>query len=632
MFYIPRIKFLRITQSLDEKAVLQLALLFLLALCGNAQALQITGEQVTAGAGRQVSVRIMAGEYEDKEITATMFTLHYSADYFTLTDVESLFFAPIISYGELTYNTPLVYNTTVTDKEAATMAAAFAMDPGTPSTLATFTFTVSDETPVGEYPITITASTIYNKLDIDLTTTEEGNILPLFVYYEYPYKGQDFLNYNTSGDPGGADYDAETVDGLITVVADDLVSLTVSNGENGEITPRGVVNVALNSKPVFTLTPDIGYEAAVTITEGNCTGTLDGNTYTLDAVTEDCSLAATFTQKSLTITSSAESGGTISPEGETTVAGGEEQAFTLTADEGYSLARVDITEGSCTGTLDSTTFTLDPVDDDCTIVAYFSDTSYTLTSSAGDGGTITPEGDSTVVAGSVPTYTVTPDTGYDLSNVSVTAGDCTGTLSGTTYTFDPIPGDCTLAATFSLQTFTITANAGDNGTISPNGDNTVTYGTKPIFTLTPDSGYAVSNVSVTAGDYTGTLSGTLYTLDAVTDDCTIVASFLDNIYTITTSADTGGTITPYGESSVVKGSAPNYTLIPERGYKITGVAITDGECTGTLNGDIFTLEPVEDDCALCAYFKKESHLLKLWFPAILQGVLQHNAEKEKEEE
>lgn len=71
---------------------------------------------------------------------------------------------------------------------------------------------------------------------------------------------------------------------------------------------------------------------------------------------------------------------------------------------------------------------------------------YTVTASAGTGGTITPN-TRTVNHGSTTTFTVTPTTGYSISSVTSTCG--TGTLSKTTYTTAPITANCSVTASFS---------------------------------------------------------------------------------------------------------------------------------------------------------------------------------------
>lgn len=81
-----------------------------------------------------------------------------------------------------------------------------------------------------------------------------------------------------------------------------------------------------------------------------------------------------------------------------------------------------------------------------------SDTYFTVTTSAGSGGTITPESLS-VAAGATASFTVTPEIDYAASAIG-----CGGTLDGNTFTTAPITSNCTVEASFTPND---TSNSGD---------------------------------------------------------------------------------------------------------------------------------------------------------------------------
>jgi hypothetical protein len=56
--------------------------------------------------------------------------------------------------------------------------------------------------------------------------------------------------------------------------------------------------------------------------------------------------------------------------------------------------------------------------------------------------------------------------------------------------------DYSLTAIFELNSYTITATSGDNGTISNEGENTVSHGMDLLFEFFPDEGYVVSDVLI----------------------------------------------------------------------------------------------------------------------------------------
>ena len=92
----------------------------------------------------------------------------------------------------------------------------------------------------------------------------------------------------------------------------------------------------------------------------------------------------------------------------------------------------------------------------------------------------------------------------------------------TTYTFSNVTANHTIVANFAIDTRTITASAGSNGSISPAGAVSVNYGASQAFTITPTSGFSIQDVLVD-GTSQGALSS--YTFTNVTADHTIAASF-----------------------------------------------------------------------------------------------------------
>jgi hypothetical protein len=75
-----------------------------------------------------------------------------------------------------------------------------------------------------------------------------------------------------------------------------------------------------------------------------------------------------------------------------------------------------------------------------------------------------------------------------------------------------------------LKTFTITAEAGKGGSISPSGNVSVNYGADQVFTITPSSGYKILHVKVD-GISQGAIS--TYTFKDVRENHTIEALFKD---------------------------------------------------------------------------------------------------------
>jgi len=144
---------------------------------------------------------------------------------------------------------------------------------------------------------------------------------------------------------------------------------------------------------------------------------------------------------------------------------------------------------------------------------------YTITATAGFGGSITPLGTVTVNYKESKTFTITPNAGYKIKDVKV---DSVSVGAVSTYTFENVIQDHTIEAVFEQITYTISASSGSGGSISPSGSVTVNSGDSKTFTITPSSGYKISNVKID-GVSKGSISS--YTFTNITSDHTIEATF-----------------------------------------------------------------------------------------------------------
>jgi hypothetical protein len=384
-------------------------------------------------------------------------------------------------------------------------------------------------------------------------------------------------------------------------------SVTASATGFGIINPTSA-KVQSGQTTQFTIMPRTGGYALVTPVGGTCGGSLSGTgpgyTYTTSPITTSCSVVATFEQAvTYTVTASAELGGTIKPEGPISVQSGETYSFTLTPNTGYLVSSVG---GTCGGALSGNTFTAKAIAGNCSVTAKFTKvTTYNVTPSVGSGGAISPSTAVSVISGSNTSFTITPDTGYTLSNAS----GCNGSLSGTTYTTGNITGNCTVTASFTRITYTVTPSTDGNGTISsltngsasksvsPATNVSVQYGSTTSFTLKPNTGHVVDSVG---GTCSGTLSGTTFKTSDITSNCTIVANFTLADYTVTPSTDSNGTITPSTAVPVKHGSTTTFTLTPNTGYIVSSAS----GCNGSLSGTTYTTGNITDHCTVTANFAK----------------------------
>ncbi len=308
-------------------------------------------------------------------------------------------------------------------------------------------------------------------------------------------------------------------------------------------------------------------------------------------------------KNSHTVIPSAGAGGTISPDTPQSVGYKDTTSFIVTPDAGYS---IDEVSGTCGGMLDddgaTITFTTEPITVDCTVEASFVFDRFTVTPSAGAGGIISPDTAQSVVYNGTVSFTVTPDTGYSIASVD---GSCGGTLAGYTYTTDPITADCTVEASFVINTYRVTPSAGAGGSISPDEEQTVEYGQTSSFTLTPESGYYIGAIGGSCG---GRLDGMTYTTNTITADCTVIVSFTDTSYMVTPSVDgEGGSISPETSQIVGEGGTSAFTLTPDTGYYIGAIG---GSCGGSLEDNRYTTSAITADCTVIVSFTDTSYMVR----------------------
>jgi uncharacterized repeat protein (TIGR02543 family) len=112
--------------------------------------------------------------------------------------------------------------------------------------------------------------------------------------------------------------------------------------------------------------------------------------------------------------------------------------------------------------------------------------------------------------------TALPDPGYVFTAWS---GDASGTDNPLAILMD---ADKTITATFSQITYGIEASAGLHGSINPSGAVTVNYGDDQAFSITPNAGYDISQVTVDGVDLGAIAS---YTFTNAQAAHTILAAF-----------------------------------------------------------------------------------------------------------
>ncbi len=367
---------------------------------------------------------------------------------------------------------------------------------------------------------------------------------------------------------------AHTIAASFEIIPQVEYTITASAGANGSITPSGAVIVTEGANQSFTIAATTtGYRVADVLVDGVSVGAV--TSYTFTDVQAAHTIAASFEINTYTITASAGANGSITPSGAVSVNYGADQSFTIAATTtGYRVADV-LVDGVSVGAVTSYTFT--DVQAAHTIAASFEiipQVEYTITASAGANGSITPSGAVIVTEGANQSFTIAATTtGYRVADVLV---DGVSVGAVTSYTFTDVQAAHTIAASFEINTYTITASAGANGSITPSGAVSVNYDADQSFTIAATTtGYRVADVLV---DGVSVGAVTSYTFTDVQAAHTIAASFAADTFTLSYTAGTGGTLSGTTPQTVAYGgSGTEVTAVPNTGYHF--VSWSDGILT-----------------------------------------------------
>lgn len=279
-----------------------------------------------------------------------------------------------------------------------------------------------------------------------------------------------------------------------------------------------------------------------------------------------------------TITASAGANGSISPGGSVQVPAGGNQTFNVDPASGYRIASV-LVDGVDQGPV--CTYTFGSVAANHTIAASFNAPGrYTLTASAGAGGSISPAGPVAVAAGASQTFTIAAASGYRILAVAVDGAN-QGAIA--TYTFANVQANHSIAATFASTTQAgkvISIDFAGTGTAMASGDQAGVY---PRTHWNQAQGAAQATPQALV-DETGAATGATVAWKASgswnlpgspgTGDARMMSGYLDTWGANTTVTVAGLPANAGGYSVLVYADGDNGSATRSGVYQISGSGIT----------------------------------------------------------
>ena len=340
-------------------------------------------------------------------------------------------------------------------------------------------------------------------------------------------------------------------------------TLTVNAGSGGTVSSNGGTYDS-GTQVTISATPNSGYQFvnwSDGSTDSSRTITISSNT----TVTANFQAIAT----TYTLTVNAGSGGTVSSS-TGTYDSGAQVTISATANSGYQF--VNWSDGSTDSSRTVTMYQNTTLTANFEIATSTPTTTYTLSVSATNGGSVNSSGGE-IEEGQQVTLIATPDTGYIFTGWT---GDLTSWSSQVGFTMSE---NITLTANFEVATYTLTVNAGSGGSVS-SSSGTYNHGQEVTITATPNSGHNFVNWSDGSTDQSRTIT--------VSQTTTLTANFeaITITYTLTVNAGTGGTVSSSG-GTYDSGTQVTISATPNSGYQFVDWSdgSTDASRTITMNSN-----------------------------------------------
>ncbi len=292
---------------------------------------------------------------------------------------------------------------------------------------------------------------------------------------------------------------------------------------------------------------------------------------------------------------SAGPGGTASGGG--TVKEGESITVYASPNSGYTFKGWYGSDGSFLS--NKKNLTIDHVYDDISLNAQFSASSAVVITNSSPGCGGETSGDGTYAVGSSVTVKANPYNGYTFKywkmNDSVVSRDKNFKISN-------LNGEYRLYAIFERNRFTVTTGVSPSGAGAVDGAGTYDPGKDVTLKAYAASGYRFTGWYI---NYQLQSSSDTFTISGINSDYNVTAVFEKRgsaAYVMTSTAGSGGTITPAVSAPVPEGSNVSYTITPNAGYYISDVKI-DGVSIGAV--PIYAFTNVQANHKIEAFFAKK---------------------------
>ena len=381
----------------------------------------------------------------------------------------------------------------------------------------------------------------------------------------------------------------------------------VSVNDSNETT----VSVDFDTKVDFVITPKEGFEIEkVTLNEEDITENIVDGKYSLEKLTEDVIFAVTF-RKLYTIA-------TIfnSEEGIVTINGQEKNPiqvsfdtkvdFEITPNEGYEIDKVLLNEIDVTADVVEGKYSIERASEDVALNVTFRKLLIIGSTFNNEEGRVTINGAKVnpilVSTGSTLDFVITPNEGYEIDKVLLNEVDVTEHLQEGLLHIENVAGNIVLNVTFRKMMLIVTEFASEYGSVTINESEEtsmfVSLGSKLDFTITPNEGYEIINVTLNDEDITADVVEGKYTIENATENVKLTVTFKLKTFALTLKCSEAGAfkrILNYGETAT-------YEIVPSENWEINTVTFNGTDVTTELVDNVFTTPEITEDSELSVVF------------------------------
>ncbi len=509
---------------------------------------------------------------------------------------------------------------------------------------------------VGKGDVSINGNTVRDKTSS--YSVVEGSDVTLKLSTDYGYRLKSIkLNYiDVTSSITGNNYIISNIkaDALIEVVFEAIptYSLNITTTGNGSVMYNGTsvrdetqaFTVIEGNSATVSFTPDAGYRiASVKLNNTDVTSSVVNNSYTINNIIANTTLAVTFEKKPPTtyaFTISAVGNGSATYNGNTvrgktssfTVVEGTNAVVTFSADEGYRLKSVKLDNTDVTSSVVNNQYTISNIKANTSLeVTFEAIPTYSLNITASGNGSATYNG--TAVRGKTQTFTVkegtsaivtfAADAGYRIASVKLNNVDVTASVANNSYTISNITVNTTLSVTFEAippTTYAFTISAVGNGTVTYDGNTvrgktssfTVVEGTNVIVTFSADEGYRLKSVKLDNTNVTSTVVNNQYTIRNIKANTSLEVTFeAIPTYSLNITASGNGSVTYNGTAvrgktqtfTVREGTTATVTFAPDAGYRIASVKLNNTDVTASVANSQYTISNITANTTLAVTFE-----------------------------